>query len=250
MQEKTRDLYPRGLLQPESGFRFSVDALLLACYPRIGKKESILDLGCGCGVIGFGILLLHEERGIHVTGVELIPEMAGYARENARMLDLDSVYCVYNLDIQEFRKSESILPESFDQVVLNPPYRKQEEGRVSPKQGRNIACFEGDAGLSDFLQAGAYALKNRGRINVVYPANSQSYLLELMLENKLEPKRMRFVHSRRDETAVFVLMEGVKNGGRGLTVQPPLFLYTTEGNAYSDESLDYCPFLKCNNSTR
>ena len=249
MQEK-RDLYPRGLLQPKSGFRFSLDALLLACYPQIGKKEQILDLGCGCGVIGFGIYLLHEDKKLQVTGLELIPEMVEYARENARMLGLDCVYCVFNLDIRNMRRSESIAPESFDRVVLNPPYRKENEGRISPKQEKNVACFERDTGLEDFLQAAAYALKNKGRINVVYPANSQSYLLELMLKHKLEPKRMCFVHSRSSDAAIFLLLEAVKNAGKGVAVQPPLFLYSAEQNLYSRQALQFCPFLKCNSGKR
>lgn len=250
MQEDSRELYPRGLLQPKSGFRFSVDALLLSSHPRMGKRERILDLGCGCGVIGFGLLLQHEDKGIHITGVEMDSEMADCARENARMLEMEHGFSVCELDVKNLRKSQFVSPESFDRVVLNPPYRKQGEGRISPKREKNIACFEGEAGLGDFLQGAAYALKNRGRVNVVYPANSQTHLLQTMLEYKLEPKRMRFVHSRSGDAAVFVLVEGMKNGGRGVTVQPPLFLYSTGKNMYSEQALEYCPFLKCNSNNR
>ena len=250
MQERNRELYPRGLLQPESGFRFSLDALLLACYPGIGKNSEILDLGCGCGVVGFGLLLLHEGKHIRVTGVDVVPEMVEYALENAWMLGLQSGFSAIDLDIKNIRGTRDILPESFDQVVVNPPYRKTGEGRCSPKQDKNVACFEQETGLQDFVRAAAYALKNRGRVNFIYPAESGLNLLQSLLEYRLEPKRMLFVHSRRFDPAGFVLLEAVKNGGRGLTVQPPLFLHTEQGNAYSGEALEFCPFLECNSGER
>ena len=250
MQERNRELYPRGLLQPESGFRFSLDALLLACYPGIGKNSEILDLGCGCGVVGFGLLLLHQDKHIRVTGVDVLPDMTEYALENARMLDLQSGFTAINMDIKNIRQSGDVLPESFDQVVVNPPYRKTGEGRLSPRQARNVACFEQETGLEDFVQAASYALKNRGRVNFIYPAESEVNLLHSLLQNRLEPKRMRFVHSRYGDPAGFVLLEAVKNGGRGMIVQPPLFLYADQGNAYSGEALVFCPFLECNSGER
>lgn len=249
MQE-SRSFYPRGLHQPESGFRFSLDALLLACYPKLGKTAQILDLGCGCGVIGLGVLLLYPEKNIQVTAVDIVPEMVEYARMNAQMLNLHSCFQTFNLDIKQIQNSQLVLPESFDQVLVNPPYRKPGEGRHSPKPDKHLACFEGDTQIGDFFLAAAYALKNKGRVCLVYPASSQVYFWEPLLKNRLEPKRMRYVHSRNHVPASFVLLEAIKNGGRGLTVQPPLYLYNPEQNSYSGEALQYCPFLECNREPR
>lgn len=241
-----RSLFPRGLYQPESGFRFASDALLLACYPKLGKTARILDLGCGCGVIGLGVLLLNPDKNLRVRGVDIVPQMVEYAQMNARMLDLESSFECFELDIKNIRTSEWILPESFDQVLLNPPYRKPWEGRHSPKPGKDLACFEGNTTIRDFFKAAAYALKNKGRICLVYPAESQINLWEVLLENRLEPKRMRYVHSRDSASANFLLLEAIKNGGRGVTVQSPLFLYNPKQNSYSQQALQYCPFLECN----
>ncbi|MFW6415548.1 MAG: methyltransferase, partial [Thermodesulfobacteriota bacterium] len=159
-------------------------------------------------------------------------------------------FSAINLDIKNIRKTGDILPESFDQVVVNPPYRKTAEGRHSSKQDRNVACFEQETGLADFVRAAAYSVKNRGRVNCIYPAESEMNLLQLLLEFRLEPKRMLYVHSRSGDPAGFVLLEAVKNGGRGLTVHPPLFLYSGRENAYSGEALEFCPFLECNSGER
>ncbi len=55
-----------------------------------------------------------------------------------------------------------------------------------------------------------------------------------MRENKIEPKVLRCVHSRADETAVMVLIEGIKNAGSQTTILPPLVIYST-GQTYSPE---------------
>jgi tRNA1Val (adenine37-N6)-methyltransferase len=51
---------------------------------------------------------------------------------------------------------------------------------------------------------------------------------------KLEPKRLRMVHSNPGSRGEFVLVEGVKGGGEELAVLAPLYIYKEEGG-YSDE---------------
>ena len=44
--------------QPEHGYRFSVDAVLAAHFAGPAATDRVLDLGCGCGVIG--LILAHR----------------------------------------------------------------------------------------------------------------------------------------------------------------------------------------------
>ena len=55
-----------------------------------------------------------------------------------------------------------------------------------------------------------------------------------MRDNRIEPKVLRFVHSRLEEPAVMLLVEGVKNAGSQTTILPPLVIYS-EGQTYSPE---------------
>ena len=45
-----------------------------------------------------------------------------------------------------------------------------------------------------------------------------------MRDCRIEPKRLRIVHSRPGGRGTFVLVEGVKGGREGLKVLPPLYL--------------------------
>ena len=46
---------------------------------------------------------------------------------------------------------------------------------------------------------------------------------------RLEPKRLRFIHSKPSRPAYLLLLEGVYQAHPGLTVLPPLFVKTEAG---------------------
>ena len=57
-------------------------------------------------------------------------------------------------------------------------------------------------------------------------------------ENKIEPKKIRFVYSKEDsKEAKLVLIKAVKNGGDFLQIEKPLYIYKNNGE-YTDEILE------------
>jgi tRNA1(Val) A37 N6-methylase TrmN6 len=70
---------------------------------------------------------------------------------------------------------------------------------------------------------------------MIYHPFRLAELVSLLRESRLEPKRMRFVHSRADEEAKMVMIEAIKGGGVWLKVDPPLYLYE-KGNDYTREA--------------
>ncbi|HEX9454697.1 MAG TPA: SAM-dependent methyltransferase, partial [Candidatus Binatia bacterium] len=72
------------------------------------------------------------------------------------------------------------------------------------------------------------------RIALVYGAGRMIDLLAAMRQLKLEPKRLRMVHSFAGAEASLVLVEGVKGGGSGIKILPPLIVFR-HGKEYSEE---------------
>jgi len=68
----------------------------------------------------------------------------------------------------------------------------------------------------------------------IYPAPRSIEALSRMRREKIEPKRMRVVHSYPDSEAQFILVEGLREGGEELHILPPLYVYRT-GKEYSEE---------------
>lgn len=208
------------MLQPEKGYRFSVDALLLADFARIRRGEKVLDLGTGCGIIA--LLIARRYPSSVVTAVELQPELAAHARENARLNGLADRVEVIEQDLNEAQRF--LKAGHYGAVVSNPPYRSPVSGRLCAEPVEALARHEILTDLERVLEAGRHALRPGGRIFLVYPADRSVRLISAMRRLRLEPKRLRFVHARPDSRACLVLVEGVKDAGEELHVLPPLFL--------------------------
>jgi tRNA1Val (adenine37-N6)-methyltransferase len=209
------------LFQGRRGYRFSLDALLLAHFMTCRRGETIADLGTGNGVIALTLAYLHSS--LSITGVEIQLNMVDRASRNARMNGFQERVTISQADVRNIQ--ETFSPESFAAVVCNPPYRRTASGRISPDVERKIARHEIAAGLADFLRAGAYLLPIKGRIAMVYPALRVVDLLQSMRNANLEPKRLRMVHSFADTQASLVLVEAVKGGRSGSEALSPLIVY-------------------------
>ncbi len=235
---RAKDYFPRGLSQPETGFRFSLDALLLAAFAgQAGKR--VLDLGTGCGVVGLAWALNHPDS--FVTGLDANSTMLVHARENARRLGLADRFAAVRADV---RAPGALTPESMDLVLCNPPYRDPGTGRTCPHAGKNAARFESGAVLADFVRATTLVLRNRKPCAFIYLAERVDDLLGLLSGHRLRPKELLFVHPKADAPARLVLVRAVKNGGPGLTVAAPLVLHGECG--LTAQALAFCPWLACN----
>jgi tRNA1Val (adenine37-N6)-methyltransferase len=218
------------ILQSRSGYRFSLDAVLLAHFvnPRPGNK--VIDLGTGNGVIP--LMLAHLHPSISIAGVELQHSMAARAASNVRFNGLESRIDILQGDVRAIGKIA--LPQSFAVVVCNPPFRQPTSGRLSVDGERRIARHEMKGGLNDFIHAGAFLLGGGGRLAMIYPAVRCIDLLAAMRRARIEPKRLRMVHSFAGAEAALVLVEGNKGGRPGLEVLAPLIVYR-EAKDYSGE---------------
>jgi tRNA1Val (adenine37-N6)-methyltransferase len=213
------------VIQQRRGYRFSVDALLLAHFVRMRTGSTLLDLGTGSAVIP--MILCRRWHCARAAGLELQEELAEMAGRSLELNGLADTIAIIPGDVRAV--AELVSPRSFDVVTLNPPYRKLRSGRINPLAQKARARHELDGGLSDFLVAAAYAVRPSGSVCAIYPARRMAELIFQMRRHHLEPKRMQLVHSRREGEGEFVLMEGRPAGGEELKVLPPLFIYEADG---------------------
>ena len=221
------------ILQAKSGYRFSLDPVLLNGFVSHVKNARVIDLGTGNGIIP--LLLSVRNEASSITGVELQQSMVERAWRTVQLNKLEETIKIVQADIRELPKELSA--GGFDVVTTNPPYRKVETGRVAPNDERAFARHELSGGIEDFLRAAAFLLSPSGRFFVVYLAERLAEILSGMRFFQIEPKRLRTIHSRQGESARMVLIEGRKNGKMGMTVESPLIVYTGKGRAYTDEVL-------------
>jgi tRNA1Val (adenine37-N6)-methyltransferase len=220
------------LLQSRLGYRVSIDPLLLAYFVSVKRGQKIVDLGTGNGVICLALADLYPSASL--TGIELQASLAERAAHNVRLNGLESRIKIISGDVR--RREYSLKPGSFDVAVCNPPYRRPSSGRISVNDEKRIARHELNGDLVGFLRAGAFLLRNKGRMALVYLAGRAADLIVAMRQTGIEPKRLRMVHSFPEAEASLILLEGVKAGKAGLAVLSPLVIYR-EGNHYTDEAM-------------
>lgn len=217
------------IIQPLRGFRFTIDPIILAGFAQLKGGERWLDLGTGSGILP--LLLARRDKSLHITGVEIDRPSADRAKRSVLLNNLEDQIEIVHEDL---RKLRSVFPpQSFNAVITNPPYRSPGSGRISSGTDRSIARHELHGCLDDFLDASRYLLMNGGRFYAIYLAERLPELLSKMIARKIEPKRLRCIHSRRTDAANLVLVEGRRSGRSGLAIETPLYIY--EGDGYSEE---------------
>jgi tRNA1Val (adenine37-N6)-methyltransferase len=232
--ELTRDTILGGALtldQPKAGYRFALDSILLARFASVRRRDRVLELGAGCGVVAIAIAAMFHPR--EVVAIEIQPALAELVESNASMNEVPGVRAVC-ADIRA-RKIAHVEPSSFDVVIANPPFHAAGRGRISPNAERHMARGEGRATLEDFIKAARRYVKNGGRVAFVFIANRSVELLTAMRANRLEPKKIRFVHPRAELPAASILVETRAGGGAEVRIEPPLIIYDRLG-VYSAEA--------------
>jgi len=216
--------------QSQPGYRFSLDALLLARFVTVRSGDAVADLGSGNGVIA--LILAHWYPELTVTAVELQRGMAQRAQANVALNGYENRIKILCGDVRQIARFAA--RESHGAVVCNPPYREPTSGRISPDPEKRLARHEIAGRLMDFVRAGAYLLPANGRMAVIYPALRVVDLLGTMREANIEPKRLRMVHAFAGVEASLVLVEGTKGGRSGIEVLAPLVIYE-KGKEYGAE---------------
>ena len=234
--------FPRGLIQPEGAFRFSVDALLLAAFASGEGARRAADLGTGCGVVAFGLALRFPE--LFCTGIDAEAALIGAARANARALGLEE-----RLDFVQGDVADTALPArlghgSCELVAANPPYRVAGAGRRIRYPARRRALEAPQGALADFTRAAGVLLRHHGRFACVFAPARLDELFAALRSARLGPRRLRCVHPRPGAAAALVLLEARKNARPDVTVEAPLILHAdARGRALSPEASAFCPWL-------
>jgi tRNA1Val (adenine37-N6)-methyltransferase len=245
--EITIDDFLNGRLQvkqKKTGYRFSIDAILLAHHVQPKADDVLLDLGTGCGILPLILSVLHPA--INIYGVEIQKELADMAAANVKNNGLEARSHIIHTDMR--RLTPTMFNGPVDMVISNPPFRKINAGRINPDDQRALARHEIAITLTELVQTASGLLRTGGKFILIHLAERLTELMVAMCNARLEPKKLRMIHSRRESKAKLVLVEGRKNARPGIITAPPLFVYRNE--AYTGEVEDMLFFRQLDATLR
>ncbi|AYO29225.1 methyltransferase domain-containing protein [Biomaibacter acetigenes] len=244
--ERVDDLLCNGLkiIQDKNSYCFSIDAVLLSNFVRAGKKDRIIDLGTGSGVIP--LLLSAKTEAPKIVGIEMLEEVAERAERSVLMNNLKGRVKIICGDLKEAPRIFG--RESFTVVVTNPPYMRMDEGKISPKKDIAIARHEVAATLEDVVNAAAGLLTFGGKFYMVYRTWRLTDAIFELKNRALEPKLLRFIQPRAADPPNLFLVLAQKGAGSGLKILPPLVVYNDDGNYTEEINRIYFEDLKSSSS--
>lgn len=233
--ERIDDLEFNGLkiIQNKNGFCFGIDSVLLSDFAKSMRKNSkVIDLGTGTGIIN--ILLSGKTTAKELVGVEVQKEVADMAERSVKLNGLEGKIKILNKNILDLKNIYN--KGYFDVVVTNPPYKKINTGLINEENKKMISRHEITASLRDFIHISSYLLKDYGEFFMVHRPERLVDILWTMREEKIEPKKIKFVYPNENKKTNLVLIKGVKNGNSFLEFEDNLYVYNQNG-IYTDEIL-------------
>ena len=218
------------LIQKKEGFRFGVDAVLLANFAKVKRSSNVIDLCSGTGIIPFIIEGKMEPKSL--LGLEVQQDMVEMAKRSTLLNNLEEKINFINGDLKDISLLKTL--NKADVVTVNPPYKLKGSGLLNPQDKNAIARHEILCTLEDVIYAARVLLKDNGRLFMVHRPERLADILCLMRKYKIEPKPIQLVHPNTKKAPNIVLIEGQRDGGEFLKFLPPLYVYKDEGG-YSEE---------------
>ncbi|MCA9524116.1 MAG: methyltransferase domain-containing protein [Myxococcales bacterium] len=215
-------------IQGSGGYRFAIDALILATEPpRIDPP--VLDLGCADGILP--VLLWRLFASAPQVGVEIQPHLAERARRNVALHGAEEAIEVIDGDLRDLRAL--VQPQHFRTAISNPPYYAHNAGRLNPNGERAIAYHELQCTMVDVMRAARVGLRPDGLLWLIYPVERFADLTATARQERFNIEYLRFVHPFAQEPANrFVAMLRLNRRSPPI-VAPPLVMYREPGH-YSD----------------
>ena len=222
------------IVQDKDYFNFSLDSVLLPNFVDITKKtKMILDMCTGNAPIP---LILSTKTDAKIYAVELQKEVYNLAKETIKINKLDNQIVLINNNIKNLKKIFNT--ETFDIITCNPPYfKKKEDSIINENIVKSIARHEIEMELEDVMLISKALLKNEGSLVLVHRSDRLIEIIELMRKHNIEPKRMRLIYPKINTESNLVLIDGRKNGKKGLKILPPLYIHNDD-NSYTKEVLE------------
>lgn len=235
--EITTNAYLDGRLkirQPARGYRAGLDPVLLAASVPAVPGQSVLELGCGVGTAS--LCLGYRIADLSITAVEIQPDYAELARENAVLNEQMIDVVVGNLE----RLPELLKHQRFHHVIANPPYFDRSSSTRARDAGREQAMGE-DTPLPVWIDVASRRLAPKGYASFIHRAERLPDILGAM-QGRLGSVEVMPLQPRSGKSAGLILVRGRKGGRAAFRLHAPVVMH--EGLRHEGDRESYTPQIR------
>ncbi len=210
------------IIQSPSVFSFSLDAVLLSKFTHVPiRKGKLIDLCTGNGVIP---LFLSTRTNGEIMGIEIQERLYEMATRSVAFNKLEERVSLLHGDIKDMPRI--LGRHQFDVVTCNPPYFESlPTSEKNPNEHYAIARHEIKCNLEDVVRVSSQLVKQGGKVSLVHRPERLLDIVMYMREYGIEPKRIQLVYPKQGKEANILLIEGIRDGKKGLKILPPFIVY-------------------------
>lgn len=192
-------------------YRYTSDSVRLAKAVRASRRDRILDLCSGGGVVA--LMLAHTTAAERIDGIEIQRELSDMASRSVELNSLQERVRMICGDLVGYDGRQQ-----YDIVVCNPPYYKIDSGCTRSARTCDVARHELRCTLQDIVTTYDKALKYGGVGYMVHKCERLSEVISAMSASGLEPKELTLYRSGDKPCDTFIIK--VKKGAcAGMTVK-------------------------------
>ena len=148
--------------QKNTAMKVGTDSLLLGSWIKPDSVSSVLDVGCGTGILS---LMMAQRFDAKIIGVEIDEAACIDAKKNFQQSKWKDRIRLIPSSFQEFIQNNNL---HFDLLVSNPPYFQN--SKKSPDSSRNLARHTDALPLPGLLSGAFRLLKEDGMLALILPA--------------------------------------------------------------------------------
>jgi len=237
-EDVTKDTFYKDkviVYQHKKGYRFSVDAPILADFLPYDPTGKALEIGAGSGIIS--LLALYKKKFSFIYGIEIQEGLSRLARLNGEKNGFSNRFKVVTADFNSVDKDFAGITHMFS----NPPFFKCDIGRLSPTKEIRDAKFETTLNLEELLTKSYSLLRStgpakggqKGNLYLVLPYSRLAEVEGLARDTGYYISRMRHIFSFKDGKPERFLVQLINQEVSPANLEP-LIIFKEKGR-YTEE---------------
>lgn len=210
------DYKNRYIFQPEKGFKFSLDSVLLSEYIKVKKSSDlIVDLCTGLAPIPLIISTKYKNK---IIGFEIQKTIYDIATKNIELNELNNQIKIINDDIKNL--GNYFLPKTIDIMTCNPPYFKYTDtSEVNNCEIEKISRHEVYIDLESIFKISSLFLKDNGILYLVHRPSRLDEIIILANLYNMNVKEIINIATNDNLDIKTILIKCVKNSKYDIKVK-------------------------------
>lgn len=203
------------VLQSKKYYNFTSDSVRFANFADVRGKDNVLELCAGCGIVSLHKFADCQSKGGVMTGkwvcVELQEPLCALCEKNIYINELEGNFVAINDDLKN--TFAHVQKASFDVVLCNPPYERDNSGFKKLSESDAIARAEIATNFEEIARVAGQALRFGGAFYFICKSERLFEIGNILDRNNMKVKKVKFISKNGRFRLAFVkAVVGAKDG--------------------------------------